>query len=1492
MAQALTGKTIADTYIYLVRVNADDSTLGEYNAAPYSLSTGVGDPYPIFFNKERILIGLSAAVPNASLDVRPGGNSLGDIECVKLRVAETGNIGTVSDADLLKLSTNLLTVTGEVTTTSNVNVGGNLVVTGESTFNGVINLGDTVADTLDISALIESNLIPTGVRNLGSDANQWNDLYITGTANIDSLVADTANIDGGNIDGTTIGGASPAAGTFTGITATTADINGGTIDGTIIGGSTPAAGSFNGLTITGSTTFPTDSISGEAIHGGSISNISNYAGTDATLTGTLAAADLQVDTSVLAVNLALYNDRVGINTVTPTDQLEVSTPSGNAYIAVDSALNGEAGVKLVENNVTKWQIYNDGDSSVSDDLLIKDDGDVRMTLTQLGRVGIGVASPTDEKLEVGGAIVVGDAEASAGATADGAIKYASGDFMGRKAGSWVTLTAVPGTSSAAGWSLHGSNYVYLTTGGDQVSIGGGAPTDGAVKLDVDGTIRGEGWHANTQMDFTSGDNDPGLHGLVPAPTQANYDDGKFLKADGTWADPGAGTIGAVGDVTITSATDGDMLVWSGSAWVDLTPSITTAGTASYVSGNAAATLSYAAASATYTITPMAMPSRADFDLDHMKILIGAAADNSENLGAFTGTVLASSTYTVKSAIQALGTQVDLNLDGSTAHFTANVLVEKQAALAGTHTAGDHATIMTDSAASFVTDALIGGTIYNVTDGSSGYITDNDGTTVTAVLTGGSDNSWDTADNDVYRISTTSADLEIRGNLSVRLPDATSGYQTVGITGASQANPCVITVGAGGGGHPFATGDRININGVVGMTELNAIGTTTITYIDATNFSLDGVNSAGFTSYDSGGKAEAVRIIQSNLHGLEVGDAVGLPVGTAGAEQIFTVEAVGSANEFTIDSDPITLPAADADFGQGYKDSDLFLVQNGDNTTNFVIDASGKVGIGTTAPAYLLDAAGAGAQSMRIYSSDNNANLIVAARGEETAISNILFSANTTTKGSIVYNHNTTDTNQNMRFIVGDNNTTAMAIEGDGKIGIGTVSPVVNLHVHEAGSGAVELKITNDTTNATGADGTAIGIDSSEKGFLWNYENTDLFFGTNNTTRMTIDNQGKVGIGVAAPDHLLEISHNDTSNITAGNIAGNSCAGIHISKTGDDDGQGSVIKFSSGSDGSHSAIAHIQDSLGDTDLAFYTDNGGTLTEAMRIDNSQKVGIGTDAPSNALHVEVADATGDGEFAAFIHNKDTDNGQGLMIRAGADSGEAILSLRDQANNEMAIFRGDGRVGIGVDPTARFTVAGPSINEDVCIIKCTDGASFTSVNIKSTVNKAAASNFWFYNAVSDAGGASEAVEMQLRGDGEFYAANASTNVIDYAEYFESTDGESISMGTTVVLDGGKVRASKSGETPFGVVSSTKGHGGAWNGWNKKFVKDDYGVFARDEDTCKIINPDWDEDMDYIPREERDGWNSIGLLGQIPITKGQPVASNWIKMNDISDSVEMWLVK
>ena len=63
-----------------------------------------------------------------------------------------------------------------------------------------------------------------GTYDLGASGQEWQDLYVDGTANIDSLVADTADINAGTIDGATIGGSSAAEGTFTNLTAADANI--------------------------------------------------------------------------------------------------------------------------------------------------------------------------------------------------------------------------------------------------------------------------------------------------------------------------------------------------------------------------------------------------------------------------------------------------------------------------------------------------------------------------------------------------------------------------------------------------------------------------------------------------------------------------------------------------------------------------------------------------------------------------------------------------------------------------------------------------------------------------------------------------------------------------------------------------------------------------------------------------------------------------------------------------------------------------------------------------------------------------------------------------------------------------------------------------------------------------------------------------------------------------------------------------------------------
>ena len=113
-----------------------------------------------------------------------------------------------------KMGNAIITHSNAVQTPHSASFKSNLSVEGNTT------LGNATSDTINAIARFSSDLIPSsdGNRNLGSSTLEWGDLHLDGTANIDSLVADTADINGGTIDGVTIGGASAGAGTFTDLT--------------------------------------------------------------------------------------------------------------------------------------------------------------------------------------------------------------------------------------------------------------------------------------------------------------------------------------------------------------------------------------------------------------------------------------------------------------------------------------------------------------------------------------------------------------------------------------------------------------------------------------------------------------------------------------------------------------------------------------------------------------------------------------------------------------------------------------------------------------------------------------------------------------------------------------------------------------------------------------------------------------------------------------------------------------------------------------------------------------------------------------------------------------------------------------------------------------------------------------------------------------------------------------------------------------------------
>ena len=133
-----------------------------------------------------------AIVSNASQQ-----NIEGNITIVGNITATTGSFsGDVSIGGTLTYEdvTNIDSV-GVITARKDVHVGAGLSVVGVSTFNntaifnGNVDLGNASGDTITVAGRFDSDLIPSldDEKDLGSATVEWRDLYLDGTANIDTL---------------------------------------------------------------------------------------------------------------------------------------------------------------------------------------------------------------------------------------------------------------------------------------------------------------------------------------------------------------------------------------------------------------------------------------------------------------------------------------------------------------------------------------------------------------------------------------------------------------------------------------------------------------------------------------------------------------------------------------------------------------------------------------------------------------------------------------------------------------------------------------------------------------------------------------------------------------------------------------------------------------------------------------------------------------------------------------------------------------------------------------------------------------------------------------------------------------------------------------------------------------------------------------------------------------------------------------------------------
>ena len=207
----------------------------------------------------------------------------------------------------------------------------------DTDISGTLKVDTIEAYTTDGDITFNSLIVTTqgiNVANAGiSNAGTIN----AGTMSVDSIIEKTADT-GVNVDGVVLKDAGVAAtgvSTFADLTATTADINGGTVDATIIGASTSAAGTFSTMTtagaaITGGTiagtdidmtgktlTFDNDSISGDKIDGGSISDFASTGIDDNATSTQITVADAEVSFGAdvaIAGNLTVSGSLTSVNT--------------------------------------------------------------------------------------------------------------------------------------------------------------------------------------------------------------------------------------------------------------------------------------------------------------------------------------------------------------------------------------------------------------------------------------------------------------------------------------------------------------------------------------------------------------------------------------------------------------------------------------------------------------------------------------------------------------------------------------------------------------------------------------------------------------------------------------------------------------------------------------------------------------------------------------------------------------------------------------------------------------------------------------------------------------------------------------------------------------------------------------------------------------------------------------------------------------------------
>ena len=315
-----------------------------------------------------------------------------------------------------------------------------------------------------------------------------------------------------------------------------------------------------------------------------------------------------------------------------------------------------------------------------------------------------------------------------------------------------------------------------------------------------------------------------------------------------------------------------------------------------------------------------------------------------------------------------------------------------------------------------------------------------------------------------------------------------------------------------------------------------------------------------------------------------------------------------------------------------------------------IDSSGRVGIGTSSPAYLLDIGSNTAPAViRLTNNNYDEWILQKRRSDDTQIVGLK------------------EVNSGGLALITNNNE-RMRIDSSGNVGIGTSSPAFT-----SGSG---LEIERDSNNSTirlqrtGASPSSMELRSgANTGEIFVTSGSPLLFATSGTERMRIDSSGNVGIGTSSPERLLHIFKGESGGQTS-----NSNSGIVIENSGN-----TYLQFLTPSSAESGILFGDDDN--DRGVIAYNHNGdyfsfrtNGVSDRMRIDSSGNLLVGkTSASTLTVGVE---ARPDGTFAAVksggasVFGRTTSDGDILGFRK---DGTTVGSIGSEGGDSLYIVNGD---------------------------------------------------------------------------------------------------------------------------------------------------------------------------------------------------------------------------